>query len=172
MTEQLKEYLEQEGITHDDVINQEIEEEHAEAKEQKNKNINAEVNFAPKDEKEKFTKKIKDKNFFPIETTLTIKLVDFIDISEFNSQSVKGGEYQDKLQKFLKEHKRFNNELSEKMIDILRKSGLFLTYLKEEGQKYDVIKSNLEILRDSLLYGNSDCIEKLLNGITPPQKNS
>lgn len=28
MTEQLKEYLEQEGMTHDDVINQEIEEEH------------------------------------------------------------------------------------------------------------------------------------------------
>ena len=30
MSEQLKEYLEQEGISHDDVINQEIEEEHKE----------------------------------------------------------------------------------------------------------------------------------------------
>ncbi len=33
MTEQLKEFLEQEGMTHDDVINNEIEQEHNEAEE-------------------------------------------------------------------------------------------------------------------------------------------
>ncbi len=33
MTEQLKDYLEQEGITHDDVLNEEIEQEHKELEE-------------------------------------------------------------------------------------------------------------------------------------------
>ena len=33
---ELKEYLEQEGISHDDIINQEIEQEHAENNSKKN----------------------------------------------------------------------------------------------------------------------------------------
>lgn len=158
--------------TKDDILNEEIEQEHKEAKE-RNKNVNVEVGFAPKDEQEEFCKKINDKNFFAVETTLTVKLVDFIDITEFNSQPITGGEYQKKLYEFIRNHKRFNSELSNKFISLLKESGLFLTYLKESGQDFNPLKSSLQALKDSLLYGDSDCLEKIFKSITPtnPQKS-
>ena len=161
-------YCEKESILHDDVINSEIEQEHKEQKSAK-KNINVKVEFAPEDEREEFSKKLRDKNYFAIETKLTMKFVDFVDISEFNSQPVIGAKYEEKLFEFLEANKHFTPELSDKMTRILKDSGLAMTYFKVEGQEYNPLISHLEDFKNSIIHGDLSCLEKLL-GLTPPPK--
>lgn len=161
---QFNEYLEQEGISKDDIINAEIEQEHKEAQERK-KQTNLEILFAPEDEQKEFDEKINNKNYFALETTLTIKFVDFVDISKFNSEPVIASEYQEKLNEFIKKHQKFNSNFSDKINSLFKTSGLFMTYLKEKAQKFNPANSSLHALKDCLLHGNTNTLEEILKNI-------
>lgn len=68
--------------THDDVINEEIEQEHAERRKEKN----IEVIQMPDEDCQEMEKNLKDPNLFAMDTSITIHAVNFVDMNEFNSQ--------------------------------------------------------------------------------------
>lgn len=115
----LKDYLEQEGITHDDVINQEIEQEHKEA--------------AQKNEIEKINEKFKNKNLYPIEVKLSIKMLDFIDISELNEKTIKYKDYVQEQQVFTKEHTKLTQDLIEEIKQKLQSNDLHVLSISNIG---------------------------------------
>lgn len=147
--------------TRDDILNEEIEAEHAEAERRNNTTVEYEI--ASDEESKMFEENMKNKNIYPIETVLTIKLVDFIDITEFNNQSISGGDYENKRSEFLKEHKRFVPEVKQELIDFLKSKGFVLTSIQEQGRKYDPFIGMLEQLKDSLCCPSSmkDLLDKI-----------
>lgn len=115
----LKDHLEQEGITHDDVINQEIEQEHKEA--------------AQKNEIEKINEKFKNKNLYPIKVKLSIKMLDFIDISELNEKTIKYKDYVQEQQVFTKEHTKLTQDLIEEIKQKLQSNDLHVLSISNIG---------------------------------------
>lgn len=85
--------------THDDVINEEIEQEHAERKKERN----IEVIQMPDEECQEMDKNLKDPNLFAMEAALTISAVNFVDMSEFNSQKFSPLEIDEKRKQYIQD---------------------------------------------------------------------
>lgn len=68
--------------THDDVINEEIEQEHVEHRKEKN----IEVIQMPEEECQEMDKNLNDPNLFAMDAAITIHAINFVDMNEFNSQ--------------------------------------------------------------------------------------
>ena len=85
--------------THDDVINEEIEQEHAERKKERN----IEVIQMSDEECQEMDKNLKDPNLFAMEAALTISAVDFVDMSECNSQKFSPLEIDEKRKQYIQD---------------------------------------------------------------------
>lgn len=127
MTEQLKEHLEQEGIVHDDVINEEIEKEHKYLEKRKIIGEN-----------------LKNKNLLPLETTLTIKIVDFIDIRALNAKSISFQDYNKVKEEYINNHKRINKANIQRLINYIEGSGAYVLSLKEHNKNFCPLNSCLD----------------------------
>lgn len=127
MTEQLKEHLEQEGIVHDDVINEEIEKEHKYLEKRKILGEN-----------------LKNKNLLPLETTLTIKIVDFIDIRALNAKTINFQDYNKVKEEYINNHKRINKANIQRLIDYIEGSGAYVLSLKEHNKNFCPLNSCLD----------------------------
>ncbi len=139
---ELKEYLEQEGISHDDVINSEIEQEHKE-KELRN---NIEIKEASKEEQDAFEKDLKNKNLLPIEAVLTFKMIDFIDITSLNSQSIPFENYKKTKKDFVEKNKKLTIELINKIKSELTGTGMRVVSVASSGKEYNPFKCGLSEL--------------------------
>lgn len=89
MTEQ------QEGMTHDDVINNEIEQEHA------NKNNYFRVENAPEEMEKILDEKMDNKNYCPMSINFSFSTICFVDMKEFNSQQFTPLEIAEKRKEFI-----------------------------------------------------------------------
>lgn len=95
MTEQLKDCLEQESMTHDDVINNEIEQEHA------NKNNYFRVENASEEMQKILDEKMDNKNYCPMSINFSLSTIWFVDMKEFNSQQFTPLEIDEKRKEFI-----------------------------------------------------------------------
>lgn len=85
--------------THDDVINEEIEQEHTERKKERN----IEIIQMSDEECQEMDKNLKDPNLFAMEAALTISAVNFVDMSEFNSQKFSPLEIDEKRKQYIQD---------------------------------------------------------------------
>lgn len=136
--------------THDDVINEEIEQEHAERRKEKN----IEVIQMPDEDCQEMEKNLKDPNLFAMDTSITIHAVNFVDMNEFNSQKFSPLEI-DKKRKYY-----IQDQLKEKIYaaatfvkDQLKERGFIpfdITCKAEpfEQEKYAAKSALMDILKD------------------------
>ena len=127
-----------------------------------------EVNKNKIDEKE-VAEKLKNPNIFPIENKLVIKCVDFVDITEFNNQTVIAAEFDEKQTEFLNTHAKLNKELIEKISAVLEEAGLIVHFRESFGRRYDAQRSERENCMRILSAGGN--LEELLKGTPPPHQN-
>ena len=83
--------------THDDVINQEIEQEHAE----KEKRFNFTRELASEDECKKFNENLENKNLKPLWFNFNISTVKFIDMTDFNKEKYFPDEIEEKQDEYV-----------------------------------------------------------------------
>ena len=85
--------------THDDVINEEIEQEHAERRKEKN----IEVIQMSEEECKKMNDNLNNPNLFAMEAALTISTVNFVDMNKFNSQKFSPLEIDEKRKQYVQD---------------------------------------------------------------------
>ena len=127
-SQEMKEYLEQEGISQDDIIDKEIEEEHA----AKNKRID--IQKMSKEASDEMYKNLKDPNLFAMEVSFAIDTINFVDMKEFNSQKFTPLEIDKKRKEYVQ------NKLADLMLDttekmhkLVEENGFILTYSSEQA---------------------------------------
>lgn len=139
---ELKEYLKQEGISHDDVINSEIEQEHKEKELRKN----IVIKEVSKEEQKAFEEDLKNKNLLPIEAVLTFRMIDFIDITSLNSQSIPFENYEKIKKDFVEKNKKLTIELINKIKSELTETGMRVVSVAASGKEYEPFKFDLSKL--------------------------
>lgn len=86
------------NLTHDDIINEEIEQEHAE----QIKKVNIETKDLSEEEMKNFKEKLKDKNLKALTFKFEFNAVKFIDMSEFNKEKYYPQEVKDKEEEYIR----------------------------------------------------------------------
>lgn len=94
----LHEYCEQEGITHDDVINEEIEQEH---KEKNGKFNRVEVEKSSDSCQKLISDKYNNPNYFPMSVKFNLEAIKFIDMTEFNNKVYRPNEVDAERKKYI-----------------------------------------------------------------------
>ena len=95
---QMINFAPEETKNHDDIINDEIEQEHKE----KIKKVNFETKPLPEEEKRAFSEKMKNKNLKPLTFNFRFSAVKFIDMSEFNKEKYYPHEVKEKEEQYIR----------------------------------------------------------------------
>lgn len=121
--------------THDDVINEEIEQEHAERKKAKD----VEVIQMPEEECQKMNENLNDPNLFAMDAAITIHAVNFVDMNEFNSQKFSPLEIDKKRKQYIQD------QLTEKLYaaadfikNNMKERGFVPTNITCKAEPFDV----------------------------------
>lgn len=150
MTEQLKDFLEQEGMTHDDVINQEIEQEH------KNKINYTRVEEASEEEKKMVDEKMDNKNYCPMSINFSLSTICFVDMKEFNSQQFTPLEIDEKRKEFISKQVASNIE---KFVKEFR-----MKFTEQELYLYEINTKTKPFSEAEYM------LKAVMAGVTPPLK--
>lgn len=148
-TKEFNEYLEQEGISHDDIINEEIEQEHKEAQER-----NQEIRIEKGSEKVQqiIEEKMKDPKFFPMSAEFKLETITFVDMTEFNNRTYHPDQVEEARKKYIQQ----------KLADVVYKTtrelqaqveekGFYATALDGRAEPFCKGKYFLDALRAKLL---------------------
>lgn len=92
------EYTEKEALAQDDVINEEIEQEH---KGCENKCCQVLFEEASKKNKKMMNEKITNPNYLPISVNFTLETIKFLDITEFNNKAYLPTEIDEERKKYI-----------------------------------------------------------------------
>ena len=148
MTEQLKEYLEQEGMTHDDVINNEIEQEH------KNKTSYTRVEEASEEMQKILDEKMDNKNYYPMSINFSLSTICFVDMKGFNSQQFMPLEIDEKRKEFISKQLVSNIEKIAKEIR--------MKFTEQELCLYEIDAKTKPFSKAEYM------LKALIAGVTPP----
>lgn len=118
---------------------------------------------ASEEEQKKFDELLSDSNKKAITHIITLKLIDFVDMQEFNSMQIAAGEFKEKQTEYLRKHSKASDveRIAKEFADKLAEIGLFKESIGFSARPYDLGKNLMRELKSLIA-----------NGITPPPKNS
>lgn len=126
------------------------------------------VQIASDDARKDFMDKLKSKDFYAVEHTLTFKAVEFIPFKKFNEKHIKAEEFKTERDKYIKEHSTDLHDALMNFKSILSEQGLYVQMCGQGVSNFNPIDSMLEQFSKLSPEKLLETLKSFADSTTPP----